>query len=93
MLEPSDIRDAVIALLRGIGAVVASAVYLGGVMAWALVVHDKPMMVSAVVAAGLTYLGYFVQIVWPDQRVVSFALVTASIAFGLLAGLIGLIFN
>jgi hypothetical protein len=89
MLEPSDLSNAVIALLRGIGLIAASSVYLGGVLAWGIVVHDHAMTSYAAFAAGLTYAGYFQQIMWPDLRYLSPVFVTGSIGFAVLAGLIG----
>lgn len=90
MLEPSDLRDTVIALLRGMGAIVASAVALLCLMAWALSMSDQGLARVVVVAAGVTYFGYLAQL-FSAPRWLVLALVISSNLLGVLAFIIGVV--
>lgn len=88
MLEPSDLRDAVIALLRGLGAIIASAVALLCMMSWALSMSDQGLAKLVVLTAGVTYLGYLAQL-FAAPRWVILSFIMSSNMLGILAFIIG----
>ena len=90
MLEPSDLRDAVIALLRGLGAIIASAVALLCLMMWALSMSDQGLARVVVLTAGVTYFSYLAQIL-SAPRWFALALVISSNLLGILAFIFGVV--
>lgn len=73
-------------LLSAHGAIVASAVYLGGVIAAGLATGNAVAWRVGLFSAGLTYLGYFVQVVMPPGELPAKGLSLLSIAAGVVAG-------
>ncbi len=69
-----------------IGLYINSALYLSGCFVAGLVTHSKPAWCCALAAAGLSYLGYYAQLMRLSS-VSSGAIVVFSVAFGLAAGL------
>jgi hypothetical protein len=74
--------------LLGAGALVYGAVFLVGVMAVGAV-HSAPVAVyAALCAAGVSYLSYFSQLAFPDDKQINTGLVFGSIALGAFSGLL-----
>lgn len=74
--------------LLALGSMVFGALYLVGIFADASLRHAPVAAIFAVATAGVTYLSYFAQVGWPDDRPAHVLLVGASISGGIASGLI-----
>ncbi len=89
MLERSNLWEFALWILRGVGAIVASAIYLGSVVAVGIHANKTLACDAAVMAAGLTFLGYLAQMIAannPAWWVAARGLTISSILVGALAG-------
>lgn len=68
------------------GLLVNSALYFSVVFVAALVGHHQVAMYADIAAIGITYLSYYAQLAFPEQRSIAFMAVFTSVALGAFAG-------
>lgn len=69
-----------------VAIIVNSALYIAMVFTAGLVTHNAVAYMIAIMTAGVCYLSYSAQVIWPKQNFVSLVTVLASIVLGVLAG-------
>lgn len=92
MFEPSDLWEFCAWLCRGLGAIIASAVYLSGCIAYGNAFGHPFVTKMALAAAGATFLGYLLQMAAASGSSVVWGLAQAvtwgSVLFGAIAGIL-----